>query len=175
MDPLYNALLLLVDAATVALVARARTRAHALFGLGTAAVVFVVLAALLGAGWSIATYFVVPLLVVEGVGPIEAVKRSFGILRKAWGESLAANFSIGLIVFLASLVALLPAVAGFAMGNVVAAVIGVTITVLAILVISLVSSALHTIIVAALYLYASEGKAPPQFDERLLRAAYSHK
>jgi len=49
-DPLYNALLLLVDATTVALVARARTRAHALLGLGTAAVVFVVLAALLGAG-----------------------------------------------------------------------------------------------------------------------------
>jgi len=131
--------------------------------------------ALLGAAWSIATYFVVPVLVVEGVGPIEAIKRSFGILRKAWGESLVANFSVGMVVFLASLVALIPAVIGLAVGNVVAAVVGVTITVLAIIVISLVSSALHTIIVAALYLYASEGKAPPQFDERLLKAAYSRK
>lgn len=131
--------------------------------------------ALLGAAWSIATYFVVPVLVVEGVGPIDAVKRSFSVLRKTWGESLVANFSIGLVVFLASLVALLPAVLGMVVGNVAAAVVGVAISVLAIIVISLVSSALHTIIVAALYLYAAEGKAPPQFDEQLLRSAYAHK
>ena len=76
---------------------------------------------------------------------------------------------------LASLVAILPAVLGFLSGNVVAAVIGLSISVLAIIVISLVSSALNTIIVAALYLYAAEGTAPPQFDEQLLRSAYSHK
>jgi len=68
-----------------------------------------------------------------------------------------------------------PAVIGIAVGNAVAMVAGISITVLAIIIISLVSSALHTIIVAALYLYASEGKAPPQFDEQLLRSAYSHK
>lgn len=130
---------------------------------------------LLGAAWGIATYFVVPILVVEGVGPIQAVKRSFGILRKAWGESLVANFSIGLFVMLASLVAMLPAVVGFMVGNVVAVVVGLSISVLAIIVISLVSSALNTIIVAALYLYAAEGAAPPQFDEQLLRSAYTHK
>src|SRR5262249_35476691 len=39
-------------------------------------------AALVGAAWSIATYFVVPVLVVERVGPVEAVQRSFAVLRK---------------------------------------------------------------------------------------------
>jgi hypothetical protein len=132
-------------------------------------------AGLLGAAWTIVTYFVVPVLVVERVGPITAVKRSFAILRKTWGESLVANFSVGLVVFAASLVALVPAVLGLAVGNTAAIVTGISVTVVLLIVISLVSAALNTIIIAALYLYAAEGKVPPQFDERLLRAAYSPK
>ena len=57
-------------------------------------------AGLLGMAWSITTYFVIPVLVVEKKNPFEAMKRSVGILRKTWGESLVANFGIGLIVFL---------------------------------------------------------------------------
>ena len=132
-------------------------------------------ASLLGAGWAIATYFVVPVLVVEGVGPIDAVKRSFAILRKAWGESLVAQFGIGLLVFLASLVAILPAVIGIALANPVTMAIGVAVSAVLLVIISLVSAALSTIILAALYLYAAEGQVPRQFDEQLLRAAYGHK
>jgi hypothetical protein len=132
-------------------------------------------AGLLGAGWAIATYFVVPVLVVEGVGPIEPIKRSFGILRRAWGESLVAHFSISLMVMLASLVAILPAVAGFALGSPVSIGIGIAITAVLLIVVSLVSATLSTIILAALYLYASEGQVPQQFDEQLLKSAYGHK
>ncbi|MEX0675508.1 MAG: DUF6159 family protein [Pirellulales bacterium] len=132
-------------------------------------------AGLLGAAWTIATYFVVPVLVVEGVGPVTAVKRSFAVLRKTWGESLVANFSVGLVVFLASLVALLPALVGIVLASKVAIIVGFAITVLALIVISLVSTALHAIIVAALYLYAAKGEVPRQFDERLLKGAYSPK
>src|SRR3954453_10909765 len=39
-----------------------------------------IVSALLGAGWTVLTYFVVPVLVVEKVGPIDAVKRSGKIL-----------------------------------------------------------------------------------------------
>src|SRR5438128_5926665 len=68
-----------------------------------------ILTGLLGMAWGIMTYFVVPVLVVEKVGPIDAVKRSCSILKKAWGESLVANFGVGLLVFLMFLVALVPA------------------------------------------------------------------
>jgi hypothetical protein len=132
-------------------------------------------AGLLGAAWTIVTYFVVPVLVVERVGPITAVKRSFAILRKTWGESLSANFSIGLLVLLASLLALLPVVLGVLIGSAASAVAGLVVTVLLLITISLVSAALHTIIVAALYLYAAEGRVPQQFDEQLLRSAYAPK
>jgi hypothetical protein len=58
------------------------------------------LSGLFGAVWSVATYFVVPVLVTEGVGPVKAVKRSSGILRRTWGESLAGSGGLGLISFL---------------------------------------------------------------------------
>ena len=40
---------------------------------------------------------------------------------------------------------------------------------------SLVASALQAILVSALYLYAIEGKAPQQFDNRLLQDAFAPK
>jgi hypothetical protein len=132
-------------------------------------------AGLLGAAWTIVTYFVVPVLVVERVGPITAVQRSFSILKKTWGESLTANFSIGLVVMLASLVSLVPAGLGLVIGTTASVIAGVAITAVLLIAVSLVSAALHTIIVAALYLYAAEGKVPQQFDENLLREAYAPK
>lgn len=60
---------------------------------------------LVGMAWSIASYFAVPAVVLEGVGPITAVKRSVETLRSNWGESLsiAVGFSLigGLVLFLA--------------------------------------------------------------------------
>ena len=41
--------------------------------------------------------------------------------------------------------------------------------------VSLVSSAVQSILLTALYLYASEGTAPPQFDAALLRGAFGSK
>jgi hypothetical protein len=132
-------------------------------------------AGLLGAAWTIVTYFVVPVLVVERVGPITAVQRSFAILKKTWGESITANFSIGLVVFLATIVSIVPAVIGLALGTTATIIAGIAVTAVLLIVVSLVSAALHTIIVAALYLYAAEGKVPQQFDENLLREAYGPK
>jgi len=132
-------------------------------------------ASLFGAAWAIASYFVVPVLVVEGLGPIDAVKRSCSILKKAWGESLVAQFGIGLPIFLAMIVAMIPAVLGVVSGNTIAMAAGIGITVMLAIVISLISSTLQTIIIAALYTYAAEGRVPQQFDETLLSSAYGRK
>src|SRR5262245_58261002 len=50
-----------------------------------------IVSAILGTAWSVITFFVVPVLVVEKVGPIEAIRRSVSILRKTWGEALVGN------------------------------------------------------------------------------------
>ena len=51
-----------------------------------------IVASLFGLAWNIVTYLVVPILVVEGIGPIEAVKRSGALLKKTWGEQIVGNF-----------------------------------------------------------------------------------
>ncbi len=55
------------------------------------------LGGLLEFSWAVITYFVVPVLVTEKVGPITAVKRSASILRAKWGELLAGEARIGLL------------------------------------------------------------------------------
>ncbi|MFN2221087.1 MAG: DUF6159 family protein, partial [Candidatus Promineifilaceae bacterium] len=55
---------------------------------------------LIGMAWNLATFLVIPVLVVENVGPVEGVKRSGRMLKDTWGEQIAGNFSIGLIFFL---------------------------------------------------------------------------
>lgn len=133
-------------------------------------------AGLLGTAWTIATYFVVPVLVVERLGPIEACKRSVAVLRRTWGEALSANFGIGVIVFLAMLPAIALLFGGgvllaqeqFALGG---ALLGLGLV--ALLVVSLVSSALNAIVLAALYLYAADDAVPRGFDQRVLERAFA--
>ena len=50
---------------------------------------------LAGAAWGLATIFVVPILAMEGVGALSAVKRSAGLVRSRWGEGLTGNLAIG--------------------------------------------------------------------------------
>ncbi len=127
---------------------------------------------LIGVAWSVATYFVVPVLVAERVGPFAALKRSSQVLRKSWGEALVANFGIGVIVFLVSIFAFIPAVLGIATGTTAGAVLGIAVTVVAFGLIMAGSSALNAVLVTALYEYAVAGRVPRGFDEDTLRSAF---
>ena len=50
---------------------------------------------LIGAGWSVATYLVVPVLVAREIGPIDAVKESASLLRRTWGENVIGQAGMG--------------------------------------------------------------------------------
>lgn len=64
-------------------------------------------AGLVGAAWSVATFFVVPVIAAQGVGGIHAAKRSAAIVRKRWGEALVGAAGVQLIVVLVGLVVML--------------------------------------------------------------------
>ena len=128
--------------------------------------------------WSITTFFVVPILVVEKAGPVEAFKRSLSVMKKTWGESLSANFGIGFITFMATLLGAIPLIAGIALIASGMALVGGVLSVVGIiliLVVSLISSALGTILLAALYIYAEEGRVPTGFDPSLIQRAFATK
>src|SRR6266851_7258161 len=56
---------------------------------------------LVGMAWTLASYFVVPVLAAEDVGPAEALQRSADLFRETWGEEVVGGFSFGLIFTLA--------------------------------------------------------------------------
>jgi hypothetical protein len=50
---------------------------------------------LAGAAWGLATIFVVPILAMEGIGPIAAFKRSTSLVKQRWGEGISGRVAIG--------------------------------------------------------------------------------
>jgi len=132
------------------------------------------IAGLLGMAWSLLTFLVVPVLVVEKKGPIEAFKESSRLLKKTWGEQLIGNFGFGLVFFVLGIPGILLIVFGvLAIGGAGVAVGAVLIGlgILYMILLGLIQSTLQTIFQAALYLYARDGKAPEGFDERSLSGA----
>lgn len=124
---------------------------------------------LIGVAWSLATFFMVPVLVFEDADLKSSFKRSAGLFRQTWGETVVGSGGIGLVTFLAMVVVLLVAAAIFATGlQVVAIVVGV----LGAIVVGVASSALHGIYTAALYRYATAGEPPAGFDADDLRGAF---
>lgn len=132
---------------------------------------------LIGFAWNVATYLVVPVLAVEGLGPIEAIKRSVSLLKKTWGEQIAGNFGLGAIFTIANLVIIflfLPLII-LALANQAWVMVGVLVFIFfTILVLSgLLNSSLTGIYTAAVYQYAVNGSANGFFDGEMVRNAFS--
>lgn len=63
-----------------------------------------IITGILGVIWAVATFFVIPIIAYENVGPFKAFKRSSRMMKEKWGESLGATFSFGIIKFLGMLI-----------------------------------------------------------------------
>lgn len=155
-------------AATVGMVLRAARERSGVFGK--------IVIGLIGMGWSLATFLVVPVLVVRGLGPIDAIKESTRILKSTWGEQIAGN--VGLSILFAvlgfGLVILAVPTIIFAVSIGQPILIGavVVLWVLAFLLLSLVSSALQGIYQAAVYRFATTGEAGWGFERGQLAGAF---
>jgi hypothetical protein len=140
------------------------------------------LGGLLELSWAVITYFVVPVLVTEKVGPITAVKRSAAVLRSKWGESLAGEARIGLLGTLFFLLSALIFAGGaalvFSKGAMAMAGFGVILMVLGVLaaiVSMVVVQTLSTIFQSGVYIYATTGQVPPSLDRDLVEGAFQPK
>jgi hypothetical protein len=137
-----------------------------------------ILGGVLGFAWSIATFLVVPVLVIEKVGPIEAIKRSTALLKRTWGEQIVGNVGIGLVFGLLMLLVILVggALCFFLFqASVGLGIAGVLAIVLIIGVIALIASALSGIFTASVYRYATKGDGGPMYNNQTLAAAFRQK
>ena len=156
-------------AATVGMILRAISKRSN--GIGR------LIVSLVGLAWNVATYLVVPVLAVENVGPIEAIKRSAGLLRRTWGEQIAGNLGMGGIFFLfylAVLIVLVPVVILAINAQAIVLIIGTAVVfILVISIVGLIQSTLEGIYSAAVYQYATTGQVGAFFDERLVQRAFA--
>jgi hypothetical protein len=127
---------------------------------------------LLGAAWAVLTFLTVPIIMLEDLGPIAALKRSGQLLRNSWGENLSAQVGFSLIGFVAMLPALVLIGIGTAVGAPAVVVLTAAVGVAWIVVVILVLSALGGIYRSALYRFAVDGTAPPAFADADLHLAF---
>ena len=138
-----------------------------------------IIVGLLGIGWTMATYLVVPVLVARDVGPVDAVKESAALLKKTWGENVIGQAGLGSAFVLLSFGALICGIA-LVIGAVFTKSIALTIiaAIIAIVVmvaLALIHAALSGIYAAALYRYAVGGQATLGFDSAVLENAFAQK
>ncbi len=138
-----------------------------------------IVSGLIGFAWHVATFIAVPILIVEGVGPLEAIKRSTAYLKRTWGERIIGNAGIGLvfglIIFLIILLGM-PAMIALASTRSIGLLAFGGILFMTILIgLGLIASALTGIYTAAVYRYAAEGATDGFFDPSLVQKAFKPK
>jgi hypothetical protein len=138
-----------------------------------------IIAGLLGMGWTLATYLVVPVLVAKDVGPIEAIKESASLFKRTWGENVIGQAGLGFafgLIYLGVIMGcvMLILVAAMAHSVALAVLIGVA-AICALVITSLVHAALTGIYAAALYRYATDGTGAHGFDSQALKMAFQPK
>ncbi len=157
--------------ATVGLILNVLSNSSKRKGKGIGSIV----SSILGAAWNVVTFLVVPILAIEGLGPIKAIQRSWELLKKSWGEQIAGTLSIGAVfgiigVLGGFLLAGLAIGLSFVFESFIPGIIFGIILVIFIAVVSLLSSALSGIFSAAVYAYAADGQVG-LFDENMIRNA----
>jgi len=130
---------------------------------------------IIGIAWTLACYFVVPVLAFEDLTPIDALKRSSKLFRDTWGEKVIGGFSLSMV----SLVLMLPGIglpiAAAFLAGINGMMVGLILMVLYFLVLSDFMSAVGGIFNAALYRYACFKQVPPAFSEELIASAWAPK
>ena len=135
----------------------------------------------IGLAWSVASVFVIPVIVVEtkNNNPVRFLKTSAGLLKKTWGESLLGFLGLqfgGLLIFGGSFALLAVAVVlSIAMESIWFGVAIFILWLLGLLGLVLLLDVAGQVYLGALYLYAVEGKVPGPFSREQMNMAWKRK
>lgn len=154
-------------AATVGLILRAIEERSDTFGR--------IVAGLLGLAWSIVSFLVIPIFVVEKKGPFAALKESTLLMKKTWGEQLIGRFSFGLVFFVLSLPAFILIAIGVASRSQGMLIAFVTLGIIYLIILALIQSALQSIFQTIVYKYAKDKEVPAGFTEQDIAGAFGPK
>src|SRR3954470_19097777 len=117
-----------------------------------------IVASVLGAVWGALTFFVVPILAIEEVGPREAVERSVQTVRKRWGEGVSGFLAITgvYVIALFAVVALIGIGALMLDGAPAAGAAVIAVAFVALVLLVLVTATLQQVFGVVLYRFATD-------------------
>jgi hypothetical protein len=130
----------------------------------------------LGVAWTLSTFLVVPVLVNENVGPIDAIKESIKLLKRTWGENAIGNVGIGMVfgvIFLCAILVGAVLVLGAASISPTLAFVVGGLVVMALVFLGIIQTALSSVYSAALYRFATVGEAPAGFENTSIATAFA--
>lgn len=136
------------------------------------------ISAFMGAAWNVASFLVIPILVIEKVGPIDALKRSISLIKTTWREYLGGEFGFGLIFFLLFALTFISGIYVVIASFQISSFLGFSALVVALLALfglHLIGSALQSIYATAVYLYTTTGTTNNYFSENLIQKAFKDK
>lgn len=116
-----------------------------------------------GLSWTVISFLVLPILILEGKGPITSLKLSTKMLKNSWGEQLIGHFSFGLLFAVLSIPIGLIIILAFQYGGTIA-IAGLGIGILMMATLGVVQWSLQSIFMGAMYLYVREDNVPLTFS-----------
>jgi hypothetical protein len=136
---------------------------------------------LIGASWALATFLVVPTIVMRDRGAVASISESTALLKRTWGENVVGQVGLGaafgLVYFGLAGGTVVLAMLLLAAGTVspVFFVLFAAVVVLAFLACVLFQATLSGIYSAVLYRYAANGSGAPGFDGDVLASSFQRK
>lgn len=127
-----------------------------------------IIAGLLGAAWSLATFFVVPVLVLEERSIQDSFRRSVSVFRSTWGETVVGGTTLGA----AAVCAWFTLIAVTGLTAMAIGVFAIPVFAVGAVLLMIFFSALQGVYVASLYRFATDGGATPGLDSTLLGQAF---
>lgn len=134
-----------------------------------------IIANIIGFAWTVTSFLVIPVMVVDKRGPIDALKESAHLLRKTWGEQLITNFSFGIIFLLLTIPVFGLFFLAIISDKLFIIIFMMVISALYILTLILIQSTLQGIFQAALFKFARSGNIAEGFNGCLLKNAIRQK
>lgn len=130
-----------------------------------------------GLAWAVASFFAIPVIALEGLGPIAALKRSTSLVKERWGEGVVGTGAIGIVMLPGILLSVLAIIGGASIIKTQegAGIALIGLGVLLIVVTAVISGVLNTIFRVALFRFATEGALSPGFDQSALESAFRSK
>lgn len=129
--------------------------------------------AVVGMAWTVVTFLVLPIIVVEGIGTGKALKKSGSLVRNTWGENLAGHIGLGIVGFLLILPSIALVAAGIASAGTGVGGVMISLGVLWVIIVMPVMAALTGIYQTALYHFAVSGHVPSgYFDNTVMQSAF---